>query len=89
MMCAGCFLLSTWMPLGSPFKNTSKLEKCQKSREIAFFGRPSLGFSLKIETSGVHNSSTPWSWRLPSGFLDALWLPVKSWISVKAFSVKK
>ena len=37
-------------PLGSPFKNTSKLEKCQKSREIAFFlvGRP-LGFPLKLK----------------------------------------
>ena len=66
--------LGFWMPLGSPFKNTSKLEKCQKSREIAIFGRPSVRFSIKIETSGGHNSSTPWSWRLPSGFLDAPWI---------------
>ena len=60
--------------LGFPFKNTSKLEKCQKSREIAIFDWPSLRFSIKIETSGGHNSSTPWSWRLRSGFSDAPWI---------------
>ena len=68
--------LGFWMPLGTPFKNTSKLENCQKSREIAFFWSAVLRFFLKIETSGGHNSSTPWSWRLLSGFLDAPWIPL-------------
>ena len=68
--------LGFWMPLGFPFKNTSKLEKCQKLRVLAIFGRPFLRFSIKIETSGGHNSSTSWSWRLPSGFLDAPCIPL-------------
>ena len=66
-----------WVPLGSPFKNTSKVKKCQKSREIAFFVRPSLSFPNKMETLGGHISSTPWSWKLPSGFLDAPWIPLQ------------
>ena len=32
---------------GFPFKNTSKLEKCQKSREIAIFGQPSHVLSIE------------------------------------------
>ena len=61
---------------GFPFKNASKLENCQKLREIAIFVWPSLKFSIKIETSGGHNSSTLWSWRLPSWVLDAPWMPL-------------
>ena len=43
----GRFRLGFWMTLGSPFKNTLKLEKCQKPREIAYFGRPSLELSIE------------------------------------------
>ena len=53
-----------------------KIGKVPKIPGIAIFGWPSLRFSIKIETSGGHNSSTPWSWRLQNGFLDAPWIPL-------------
>ena len=73
-----------WVP---PFKNTSKLEKCKKSREIAIFGRLSLRVSIKIETSGGHISSTTAIWEVPLGFLDAPGFPPskihQNWKSAK------
>ena len=77
--------LGFWMPLGSLFKNTSKLEKCQKSREIAIFGRPSLRFSIKIETSGGHNSIA----LVPLFHCVGAFGPLLWCLSIKAFSVKK
>jgi hypothetical protein len=68
--------LGFWMPLGSPFKNTSKLKKCQNGGKSRFLVGHPVGFVCKIETSGGHNSSTPWSWRLQSGFLVAPWVPL-------------
>ena len=70
--------LGFWMPLVSPFKNTSKLEKCQKSREISILGRPSLRFLIKIETSGGHISGTTASWKVPLGFWMSLSSPFKN-----------
>jgi hypothetical protein len=71
------------MPLGSLFKNTFKMKKCQKSREIAIFGRPSNGISHKIETLGGHISSTAWSWKVRYGSLDAPMIPLQKSIMVK------
>jgi hypothetical protein len=59
------------------------LKKCQKSREIAIFGRPSNGISHKIETLGAHISSTAWSWKVPYGSLDAPMIPLQKSIMVK------
>ena len=39
-----------------PLQKYIKIRKVPKSREIAIFGRPFLRFSIKIETSGGHNS---------------------------------
>ena len=61
---------------GFPLQKYIKIGKVPKIVGNRDFGRPSLRFSIKIETLGGHNSSTPWSWKLPSGFLDAPWMPL-------------
>ena len=54
-----------------PLQKYIKIEKVPKIRGNRDFWSAVPWVSIKIETSGGHNSSTPWIWRLPSGFLDA------------------
>ena len=80
---------------GFPLQNNIKIGKVTKIAGICgfFLVGPPMYFPLKTETRG-HNSSTSWSWKPPSGFLDApcfkvdFLMPLKS-LSIKAFSLKK
>ena len=58
-----------------PLQKSIKIGKVPKIAGNRVLGGV-MYFPLKTETWRSHNSSTPWSWRPQSGFLDAPWIPL-------------